>query len=410
MMAGPSLLYRRLGWDGTNPLVWAGLDSNELIDDDEIQSITIRRGGNDPSAHSPSILTLDTTRNVGLSSKSIGVDLSDQAASWLASRCYTTATKIQTRFFGRRGSTTARDTHQGRRGTQLTAASWDSVFRRSPDTYNPGAGTALAAAGIALFSPSWSPARAGVFGVTDTWFEAPGTITAGDLLSILSSRLHLFSPERTGYLRIRTLDNWLALVEAARTTRWPLSRAHVIAPTTWSQPAELPVEYEITIRNPNGSTTVIRTAPDGTPTGTVQLDQQDWTAFTSRSEHWRRWYGKRGSTLQQRWSLPKLSIPLDRLISSPLENHRRAAGMLLELEVGDPVPLAGDWPDILTGVAYCSAISEQIRPDGWSLELTLLPHRWINGLDTDRPPARTWDQARGTWDTQTTTWNQGIAS
>lgn len=409
MMAAHSILYRRLGWDGTNPLIWASLDTNELIDDDEIQTITIRRGANDPSAHSPSVLTLDTTRNINFSSQSVSVDLSDQAASWLASTCYTTATKIQTRFFGRRGATTARDTHQGLRGTQLTAASWDSVFRRSPDTYNPGAGTSLAAAGIALFNPTWAPAHAGVFGVTDTWFEDPGEVTPGDLLSTLSQRLHLFSPERSGYLRIRTLDTWLDLADAALTTRWPLSRAHVIAPTTWSQPAELPVEYEITIRTPTGHA-VIRTAPDGTPTGTVQLDSQDWTTLVARSEHWRRWYGKRASTLQRRWSLPKLSIPLDRLISSPLENHRRAAGMLLELEVGDPVPLAGDWPDILTGVAYCAQINEQIRPDGWSLELTLLPHRWINGLDTDRPPARTWDQARGTWDTQTTTWNQGAAS
>lgn len=403
-----SLLWRNLGWDRVRgPLFWVGLDAHEVLTDDHLTSVTIRRGSDDPSSHAPSTASLTSITRVDFSTDSLSIDLSDAGAAWLASRTYTAPGPIQRRFYGRRGATTAHDHGRGGwRTTDLTAASWDSVLTRSPSVWTPAAGQSYHTAISALCAPSWAPAVKVVLsapGGADTWHQAGQPITADDLLSKLSDRLHLFAPLRSGRLTIRTLPSWLARA-AEVSVWWPLSRSHVLSPITWSQPADMRKEYRLALRTPTGTTEII-TSPTGTPTGTVQLDDKDWTDMVARSEHWRRIYGLRAMTHMNRWSIPRVRVRLDKLIGDPRENHRRAAGRLLLFEVGDAINLAGDWPSLLRGQAYIASINEQITHAGWVMELGLIPWRWINGENTSTPLPRTWDQAVGTWDTTTTKWS-----
>ena len=405
-----SPLYRALDWAGTHPLVWASLDTNEMATDSQIVSLSIGRGSNNPSSHAPSTLAMHTTRRVDFSSESVSIDLSDQAAEHIAALTFTTAADIQTRFFGRRGATTARDV--GRRGwvtTELTAASWDSVLKQSPDLWAPRAGRNLGQAATSVLSPSWAPITTSVARPSgiDTFHETGDMMTAGDVLAKLEDRLYLFAPQRAGNLIIRTLAAWENAVPGAAANTWPLSRAHVAAPITWSQPADQRREYRLQLRTPTGTTEII-TSPTGTPTGTVKLEDKDWTDMVDQSGHWQRIYGLRAMTHMNRWSTPQLRVPLHKLIASPRENDRRAAGMLLRAQVGGPIPMAGDWPWQLRGVAYLASLNEQITHQGWWLTLGLIPHRWLAGQDPPIPTPRTWDQTQQAWDTPTTqTWQEG---
>ena len=166
----------------------------------------------------------------------------------------------------------------------------------------------------------------------------------------------------------------------------------------------------MTAQTPAGGIHTIVTSPNGAPSGTVRLEALDWSDLVAQTEHWRRLHGERARTLQSRFHLPKLRIPLHRLINHPKEGHRRAAGMLLTLQVGDPVPLSGDWPTFLDGITYATSITEEITHQGWWMDLSLWPYRWLNGEESPTPRPRTWAQTRQQWQTPTQTWQEGPAA
>lgn len=409
-----SRLYRNLGWAGAGSLFEVTLDEEMTLGDDDLMSISTHRGGSDPSTHTPSTAHVHAARRVGLTSRSLRIRLTSAAASFLATRGYTTAAAIRDRFRGRRGATTAHDTARlGWRTTELVAASWDSVLRTSPDTWTPWGGAWFSAAvASSALNPSWSPASTtwDGAGTSDAFRFAGDPMTAREILGHLSSRLHLFITRRNGQLTVRNLAAWLNLAANAGAGVWPLSRSHVLAPTTWRQPHDSRREYALTYWDVGGYETTIITADGGVPTGEVMVEEVDWTDTTVRSEHWRRIYGINISNNHlSSWSVPSVTIRLDKLLGSDRENDRRAAGMLLGLEVGDALPLAGDWPSQLAGIAYVGSVSEQITPAGWSMTLGLTPTRWLDGSNPIIPKPRTWNQARSTWnDAGSATWNEGV--
>lgn len=408
-----SRLYRNLGWAGAGPLFEVTLDEDMTLGDDDLMSISTHRGGSDPSTHTPSTAHVHAARRVGLTSRSLSIRLTSAAASFLATRGYTTAAAIRDRFRGRRGATTAHDTARlGWRTTELMAASWDSVLLTSPDTWTPHGGAWFSAAvASSALNPTWSPASA-VFdgaGASDAFRYEGEPMTAREILQVLAQRLHLFVGERSGRLMVRTLPVWRTRAAAAVDGTWPLSRSHVIAPTTWRQPHDSRREYALTIRRPGYDQTII-TAEGGVPTGEVILEELDWTDTIAHTDHWERIYGINiSSNHLSSWSVPSVVGRLDKLIGSDRENDRRAAGMLLGLEVGDALPLAGDWPTQLAGIAYVGSISEQITPTAWTITLGLTPTRWIDGSSPVIPKPRSWNQSRGTWnDATTATWHEGV--
>lgn len=269
-----------------------------------------------------------------------------------------------------------------------------------------------------LLLPSWAPfATLEWKGDSDSWPNLPEgqahpAITASDLLGILSDRLYMLGDTRQGHFRVASLTAMEANAAAAAVNTWPLARAHVLAPTTWDQPSTYPTEYRVLLRPPSGGTYEIITAPGGVPTGETRLEDLDWSELVRDTEQWRRVYGRRWQTFQGYWRIPSVTVRLDHLLASRYASHRRAAGMLLRLNVGDPVPLAGDWPGPIDGVHFATSMEEQITPDAWSLTIGLTPYNALAGEDQLPVLPRTWDQAgTRTWDDAgTDTWNEGITA
>lgn len=271
-------------------------------------------------------------------------------------------------------------------------------------------------AALTLLRPSWAPfAEVDWNGDTEAWPELPAgeshdPLTAADLISTLSSRLYGLSDDRLGNFRVSALNYMKADAANAAISAWPLARAHVLAPTTWDQPSTYPTEYRITLLDPFGNIDEIITAPGGIPTGETRIVDQDWTEIVQTTDQWRRIHGVRWETFQTAWRLPQIDIRLDHLIASPYEAHRRAAGMLLRLNVADPVALAGDWPGYIDGIHIVTSLEETITPDAWTLTIGLKDYRSLDGGSQFPIKPRTWAQAgTRTWDDAgAATWNEGV--
>lgn len=419
----PSKLYERLGLTGPfGQLVNVTAGSREL--GDKVHSIRISRGGSDLSSHTPSTITVETPENIDPSEAGsyMNVTLDPTAAAAIAAATGETVADVQWRYRGRIATLNAHDRQPRRhlpatwRGTTIVGAAWSSLYQNAPDLFTPAAGTTLRAAAQALFLPSWSPfATLEWNGNTEEWpAPEPGQthdpITAADLLQILGSRLYMLGDTRQGHFRVSALNALKGEAADAAVNTWPLARAHALTPTTWDQPSTYPTEYRIQLLDPFGNVDEIVTAPGGVPTGETRVVDQDWTEIVQTTEQWRRIHGVRWETFQTSWRLPSLTIRLDHMLASPYTGHRRAAGMLLRLNVGDPVPLAGDWPDAIDGIHLATSLEETITPEAWTLTVGLQDYRALDGSEQFPIKPRTWAQAgTRTWaDAGTATWNQGV--
>lgn len=419
-MTRPSKLYKRLGLTGpTDRLVNVTAGSHMLSDN--VHSISINRGGADLSTYNPSTITVETPENVlpHEAGQDLNVTLTSEALALIATATGQDPADLEWRYRGRIATMTAHDRKRFKgdpaawRGTTIVGTGWGSLYDHSPDVITPTGGMTLEAAAQALFLPSWAPfATLDWNGDTEEWpapepGETHDPINASDLLRILSSRLYMLGDTRQGHFRVSALNYLQADAETAAVYTWPLARAHVLEPATWDQPSTYPAEYRITLLDPFGNIDVIITNP---PSGQTRIIDQDWTQIVQTTQQWRRIHGKRWESFQAHWRIPSVTIRLDHLISSEYEAHRRAAGMLLRLNEGDPVPLAGDWPSAIDGIHMVTSLEETITPDAWSLTVGLNDYRVVAGGDQFDIKPRTWAQAGPrTWeDAGTATWNEGV--
>lgn len=418
----PSPLYRRLGL--THPEINLGkllsvrVGATDL--GDRATSVRISRGGSDLSSYTPSTVTVETPLNVPLdrSGDELQVTLDPVAADHLADLVGESLTDVVWRYRGRAATLSAHDRQHRRhepaawRGTTVVGASWASLYQNAPDLLTPTAGMTLQAAAQTLLLPSWAPFAALEWaGDTEEWPAGPhDEITASDLLNILAGRLYVLGDTRQGHFRVSARSSLQAVAADAAENTWPLARAHVLTPITWDQPSTYPTEYRVTLLDPFGNLDVIVTAPGGIPTGETRVVDEDWSEIVQTTDQWQRIHGKRWQTFQNSWRLPSVTIRLDHLLASPYTNHRRAAGMLLRLNVGDPVPLAGDWPGTIDGIHFVTGIEETITADDWTMTLALTDYRALDGGTQFPIKPRTWAQVGArTWnDAGAATWTEGV--
>lgn len=397
-MTRPSRLYRNVG-------VTAGELFRAVVSTTDhgasLTRVSIHRGGSDLSAHNVSTVTLDSTTNQSPSNgRVLKLELTSSVAQALAVRCSCNAAHIMARFAGRIATQTAHDSPKGWRGGEVTAVSWSSLLEHSRTTWTLYPSASLSAGTTTVARNALAPELVVTWsGDSDTYTaDVSGqTTTAAEWLRLVLDRGYIPRQRRDGTLEIQSLSYVEGKVPDGL-DRWPLARSHVLSPIHWEQPVEIRTKFVMTRTTPTGQA-VIKT--DGEDV--QKLTELDWTSTVATTEQWRRIYGWRAETWPG-WVLPQLTIRLDLLIASDREDDRRAAGMLLGLEVGDWVPLAGDWPPALTGLWIAAEIQEDITPSGWIIRLALKPFSHLAG---ENPPAvrpRTWRQASGTWAEYQTPW------
>lgn len=422
----PSRLYRNLGLNG--PLLAVTAAAVDL--GDHVYSIGIQRGGGDLSSHSPSTITVDTPTNLdplnlqSVSSQALDVRLTDEAAEMIhtaANLPETTPLDYTWRFRGRAGRMSAKDSSTGRRGTTLIGAAWSSILPRlSADQHGwtPTEGANLRAAAGYLFAPPFEP-RLETQWVPDSSAEAdtwPPTddgepydpISPGDLLGILTDRLHIITDARAGELRITTLNGSEIRSERAANA-WPIARAQVVddGSTTWEQPSAFSTVHVVDVRNPDDTIQIYTAGPS--PQWHV-IEAHDWTSHRAVTNQWERVKGLQWADSQTSWHLSSITIRVDILLASPSEYDRAVAGAVLRLNTGDAVGLAGDWPDHVTGVHFVTQLDERITADGWTIKVGLTPHRAMSGRPSIPVTPVAWNQTRNlNWaDAERATWSAGL--
>lgn len=430
----PSRLYRYLEWPGPGPLleVTAG---DQVLDDDQVHSISIRRGNGQLAGYSPATITVETPTNLdpvnteALSSVALDVRLTDAAATYLADRVNTPGTvsgttpaDLQWRFRGRVGRQSARDSGRGRRGTIITGAAWSSILARlSVDQYGytPEVGMKLSHAAAVLFQPAWEP-RCGFSWIdetssltSDAW-APPDTgtlqpINPSGLISILTQRLHGVSDVRTGELRVTVLSGAELRASRAAST-WPIARSQVVDDgTTWEQPSAFSTIHQVTVRRADDT---LFTNTIGPPPGSHIIETHDWSDFRALTEQWHRLRGVQWAESQTSWHLSSIKIRVDQLLRSSSDYDRGVAGDVLRLNVGDAVGLAGDWPELVDGVHFVTSLDETISHDEWTITISLTPYSALAGEPSIPVKPVTWAQTRDvTWSDVPTsdTWETGLS-
>lgn len=193
-------------------------------------------------------------------------------------------------------------------------------------------------------------------------------------------------------------------------TEFPLMRNQAISPATYEQPNERPakiINYQI--RNEQGGLAT-RTAELANVTGeNREVEEIDWSKwqvldFDNQLKH--EAYARVFESSARIYSIPTVRVDLLMLLRDGGQYALRIARQMLELEVGDPVFLSGDWPNALRGTHFADGIKETLKPDEWSIELSLVPHVSVTGQAPPTVRPRAWDSFTYDWQTETKQWNE----
>lgn len=409
----PGRLYRKLH-DIPKPLF--ALLTNPLpnITDDNIRKIIINRGKSDNSGGvHPATMEVELDNNlVGQAGNIIALVINFGARNALAAKLgggEAESAYMASRFRGRLGKQSMYDTGKIPTNT-LMCSSWSAQLSYSPDVHSVPSGTDVGILLERILRPSYLAARIPVIkqGTYDaTYGESTGTYS--DLISKFAGDVGILVRDtRAGDVEILPMpyrrDNALASIE----TSVPLTRAQALSPATWVQPNETPaVEYRLKYRDAANVVKTIVTSGTGTVTGTAPVEDLDWTYFRAYTDQWRYVHGMRSATFDDRFRLEEVTVDLLELISSPYEYHRRQASFILRMQVGDPVFLGTDWPTSLRGVHFAEGLKEEITPESWTVTMNLIRFRELTGDEAvGTIPARVWDQANYSWDTETRKWDE----
>lgn len=414
----PRRLYRAL--QPTGPLFQLAV-GGDTYSDDEITSVTIKRGGQDSGGGiTPSTLEVQLPSRQGVASgAATALDLTSYGADLLATLCGVSASQVRARFAGRVGRQTitdeaSRSTKAGRQTTTMKAASWTAQLSHVNRTYacpkSQGVATMLTNLLTSPMLPAMTAPSIKVGGGELGFVAAAQDITFRDLDKWTTTIGVTIRETRAGARQIlgHAQRNRDAL--AALDTVPPLTRSQALSPATWEQPSEVIPENQ---HVKWGSTAPLgyreQTFGDydnpNVPVADHDLTHVYWST-TNDAQPVQEGYRLRATLWDKVYRLPSVTVDLLYLVTSPRDYHRAQAAYLLALEVGDPVYLSGDWHSNLRGICYAVGIDERITGTKWELTLSLASSYATTGFASPDVPARVWDSSTYQWNQDMQSWDQ----
>lgn len=412
-----SRLWKKLGATQNLIRLWSEDDLSD-IGDDRIKQISIKRGSSSPE-YGQHVQTMEVATTMGLgvhTGKRIHLDLTTYAGNLLYSLCGALAAPTRPRFFGRIGKMTIDDVKPGQQHATIYAATWDAQLKNTAVKRTVAGGTQVSQIVKYLFSPYGvgirnlpvidTPAPLGTYGYTWDVVELDG-FSDGIRKFVDDLGLYLHT-RRNGSISLVTTEYMWDQANAKIASTMPLTRSQAISPATWEQPAEeMPRQHWVTYKDGNGNNI---TNGYGNDTDNPNLPRVEYDMSHIR------WVGNDNQPNRAAWigytrdrdngyTISEITIDLLRLITSPVEYHRAQAAQLLNLEVGDPVYLSGDWNTTVRGLHFATGIDETITPDSWDLTLSIHPSDTVVGQPTPIIPPRVWESAAWPWNDETREWN-----
>lgn len=423
-MGRVSRLWSRLGLKNNLIRVWSEADPALNLNDSNIKAITINRGSGTVGDQDHT-MELDTATNRGLlTGQPIHCDLTNSGRDRIVALTGA-PTNIKPRFFGRVGRQTINDAG-GRDGSQwqtsFYCSKWQSQLMNSdrvgnqinghPVTYlmdhflNPTIDTSY----LPYMPPATFSSPSADYGTMINDYDlGTAKIPYSEFATkYLADPGYYMQNSRAGADRVMTLKYRWENAKSRMATWYPLTRSQVISPAQWGQPNEnVARNHKVSWLDSGGLKSYIA-GPDPSDMRIPVVDHD--LSYIRYADEFQPIhlatvaYG--GERTDSGWKIPTVDIDLLRLIDSPVYAHRAQARQLLQMEMGDPVFLSGDWYYALTGIHYATGITEKITPDGWTISLDLEPSVVAVGEWSPSVPARTWESATYPWNDATGTWDQ----
>lgn len=419
-----SRLWKTLG--ATKPLFSISSEADLVmdLDDEDITSITLTRGGSDQFGPQTHTLEVDTIRPLSpRTGNPIHCDLTPYGASLIASKLSVRASFIQTRYFGRIGRQIAAD--HGGNGyevdlrTSFYASKWQSQLAHSDRLGNQINGESVyylmdhfMNTGVDAndYQPAAEfPARAADYGRMSNSFDlSEAKITYSEFVSkYLTGPGYYVQNTRAGVDRVLTFkyryDRALERLE-----QWmPLTRSQCLSPSQWDQPREdTPRKHKVYWTDSDGQRSIVK-GPDSNnvriPTAEHDISYiRFYDNYQPIRLAWAKYSEER---LDLGYYVPSVKIDLLRLISSDIANDRMQARQILQMEMGDAIFLSGDWHPQVAGVMFATALKETINSDAWEVEISLSPSMPVLGDITPDVPPQVWESAMYPWDEEARKWN-----
>lgn len=410
----PGRLYRKTEGIVTRPLFSLTVDDWPTHFDDAISSITIRRGNGDPNGgvgvSTMEVVIPEIVHFSKMTSRTIQLFMSSNRAQQLAAHTgYSDYTKLMNRFKGRIGPVSVEDTGKvTSSSTTFACSSWIAQEARSSHRATLTAPIHIDAALDLLLYRAPNYYTMAKFGVWDTLLETIENTRYSDTIGMLTSDYNVLVGDlRNGNARAMTLPYRLSQALARVTTTAPLTRSQAISPARWQQNSESNAKKWRVIRTDStGARWTSTRYIEGQVAADAETVELDWEHFQERSDHWD--YASRARVHQdniRQYNLPGVKVDLLHLLGSEQHYHRRQAGELLALEIGDSLNLAGDWPAALQGIQIVTEMTETITGSEWTLDLSLAPLLHVFGEYPPDIPALVWEQATYPWDSESRRWN-----
>lgn len=403
---------------GTGPMFTLYTPSFSAYEDD-ITSITMNRGTSGRNVgHNPSTLEVGMVgrRDELATGDAMRLYLREEQASALAAFIGATTASIMQRFYGRLGVIGVDDT--GRKfHTDASGSSWMTQMNYSPAKFAPSADELLSTLYVDM-TKSNQPIRGIDFGtvlgaVNITHYMAGETQVFKDGIGTYAADIGIFFQERRdGKTYAYSHTSRIALVNAlvSDPSVYPLMRSQAISPGRYEQPNERPAKrVEYTVHNATGGLTT-RVAEIENHTGELReievVDWSHWRASNDQNQLNLEAYARVYDSSARLYRLPTINVDLLLLLRDGRDYARNIVRQMLELEVGEPVFLSGDWPPKTQGVHFADGITETIGPDEWTITLSLVPHAAATGQPGPTVVPRAWDSANYQWKTETRKWDK----
>lgn len=424
-MAKISRLWRKLGL--TQPLIsiWSEADPDFAMNDHDITSITINRGGsNSVIGLQDHTMEVNTIASRGArTDKPIHCDLTTYGANRLADLTGATASLIKPRYFGRIGRQTIEDLggiwDPSKWHTNVYCSKWQSQLENSDRVGNQISGQTV----MYLFDHFMNPEYSNLPYLPKAEFPSPDAhygamindydLGTAKITYSEFARKYFDDPgfyvqnTRKGADRVLTMQYRWSVAMSRLENQIPITRSQAISPATWEQPNEdRPRNHRVYWTDDSGPRTSV-TGPDPSDVRIplVEHDIKHIRFYTDHQPLHRNYAAYGADRSDSGYRLPSVTIDLLRLIASDEPSHRVQARQLLNLEMGDPVFLGGDWYVNTQGVSFASGIVEKITPDRWDLELSLTPsYPTVGEWSPDIAP-QTWESARIPWNSANWPWD-----
>lgn len=201
-----------------------------------------------------------------------------------------------------------------------------------------------------------------------------------------------------GY-RMQQAEDLRHAVAVTPGTPQALQRRQALSPITWVKNAAVPLRMKATWRDSAGDLWITeRSAGDAALLD--KLEEIDLTHVVSTADDVSYTLAAMVEQAAQiQFSPTDITIDMLHLLNSGRDDDKYLFRQMLDLEAGDPIALATDWPWVVSGMFFADKIVERISANGYTMTLTITPHRYVTGWGTETVAGRTWQQAyRAGWD------------